>query len=354
MKLTSILKIGALTLSLTPNAFGTTFDAEGLTPLHRAAGEGNVLRVRQLLVTESPLIVDARMGVSVLHKAVYSGNAKVVKLVLDHGAKTIINLQSPSSGNTPLHDSLYFKGKDWSVVNLLLSYGANVRIKNRAGLTPVKSTQLLFKDARLNSALLTAERKFYPLSGSEFMQAIKANDLVTVQRLWSSHPAFKLSDHDENGFTPLIWASREGFTEIVQFLLNEGADPNQLDEWMQANAGHKAGFWGRAIVLTLLIKHGLKVDARGGYNGYTALHDATVRGHTEAIKVLLDAGANCFIKGHDGKTPYSIAVGKQNQEVLQHPGCLRKLAELIVLKSPLSSLVSAGYNSPSALQIVNP
>ena len=323
MKLAALLTTIAISLASAQTTLAATFDSEGLTPLHRAAGEGDIRKLKQLLVTESPLTLDARMGVSVLHKAVYSGNAEAVKLVLDHGGKAIIDLQSPSNGNTPLHDSLYFKGKDWSVVNLLLSYGANVRIKNRAGLAPIESAQLLFKDTRLIKAMQDAEHKFYPLSGSEFMKALKDNNIETVKRLWKSNPTFKLSDRDENGFTPLIWASREGFIEIVQFLLDEGANPNELDVWMQANAGHKAGFWGRAAVLKLLIDHGLKIDARGGYNGYTALHDATVRGNSEVIKALLDAGANCFIRGHDGKTPYSIATEKQNQLVLSHPQCRR-------------------------------
>lgn len=323
MKLTSTFKTLVFGFSFATSAIGATFDSEGLTPLHRAAGEGDVRKLKQLLATESPLALDEHMGVSVLHKAVYSGNAVAVKLVLDHGGKAIINLQSPSNGNTPLHDSLYFKGKDWSVVTLLLNYGANIRIKNRAGLAPIESGKLLYKDARLQKAMLDAEHKFYPLSGSEFMKAIKENNLEEVKRIWTSHPAFKLSDHDENGFTPLIWASREGFIEIVRYLLDEGASPHELDEWMQANAGHKAGFWGRADVMKLLIDRGLKIDARGGYNGYTALHDATTRGHQDAIKVLLDSGANCFIKGHDGKTPFSIATEKQNRLALNHPQCRR-------------------------------
>jgi ankyrin repeat protein len=307
--------------SISPQAYATEFDKEGLTPLHRAAGEGDIAKLRELLPHESPLTLDQKMGVSVLHKAVYSGNAEAVRLVLVYGGSAIVNLQSPSNGNTPLHDSIYFKGKDWSVLKMLLKYGANVRVKNLAGITPMAAAASLFSDKEPLELMSEAEKKFYPLSHSELMVAVKKNDLANVKRLVSMHKEIKLSSRDENGFTPLIWAAREGFLEMVEYLISEGAEPNQLDEWMQANAGHKAAFWGRADVMKVLIKNGLAIDSRGGYNGYTALHDAIVRGHSETAKVLLDAGANCFVEGHDRKTPYSIAIQKENQIILRHGQC---------------------------------
>lgn len=42
--------------------------------------------------------------------------------------------------------------------------------------------------------------------------------------------------------------------------------------------------------------------------GYTALHDAAWHGHAEAAEVLLEAGANPMLRGHDGCTAYDLAV----------------------------------------------
>ncbi|MES6523954.1 ankyrin repeat domain-containing protein, partial [Cutibacterium acnes] len=122
---------------------GSARDADGLTPLHLAAGRGDTRAVAQLLNEGADLFsLDSKMGVSVLHKAVYSGKADTVKLLLEHGA--LVNLQSPSNGDTPLHDAIYFKrGDDLSVVQVLLEHGASQAIRNRAGLLPIESTRVL-------------------------------------------------------------------------------------------------------------------------------------------------------------------------------------------------------------------
>jgi hypothetical protein len=104
---------------------------------------------------------------------------------------------------------------------------------------------------------------------------------------------------------------------MVKLLLERGANPNRNDEWMRANAGHKAAFWGRAEVMALLVRHGLDVNARGGYNGYTALHDAVARGHVEVARILLRARARTDIRGHDGKRPIDLAKAAKNAELIR-------------------------------------
>ena len=126
-----------------------------------------------------------------------------------------------------------------------------------------------------------------------------------------------MEEADEEGFTPLLWAAREGFYEITQRLLEHGADPNRLDKWMGANAGHKASYWRRAEIIPLLARYHLAVNARGAYNGYTALHDAVSGGHIQTVRNLLVAGAQVDVFGHDGKTPISIA-RERNETAILH------------------------------------
>jgi ankyrin repeat protein len=85
---------------------------------------------------------------------------------------------------------------------------------------------------------------------------------------------------------------------------------------MGANAAHKAAFWGRPDVMKLLAKSRLDLNARGGYNGYTPLHDAVAQGHVEVVKVLLNAGVRTDIRGHDGKTALDLAKTNSNSEIL--------------------------------------
>ena len=289
-------------------------DADGLTELHRAAGRGDTEAVKKLLDSGADLFsLDSKMGVSVLHKAVYSGRPDVVELLLDRGA--LINLQSPSNGNTALHDALYFKrGADLSVVRVLLKHNANLSVRNRAGLTPLESAGLL-NDVGAQTLINESAAQRQSDSGRALMAVVKANDNARVQDCLKNQKV-DLHETDEQGFPPLAWAAREGFTDIVKTLLNAGADPNQKDQWMGATAGHKAAFWGRPEAMKLLVAKGLDLDARGAYNGYTALMDAVTRDHFDVALLLVNSGANLQVRGHDGLNAIDIAKKNQNLPML--------------------------------------
>ncbi len=96
-----IVSLGVLSsCSSTPNKSTNGRDNEGLTSLHRAAGRGDVALIGTLISEGADInALDSKMGVDVLHKAVYSGNPIAIELLLKNGA--LIDLQSPSNGDTP-------------------------------------------------------------------------------------------------------------------------------------------------------------------------------------------------------------------------------------------------------------
>lgn len=288
---------------------------DGLTPLHWAAGLGKI-EITQLLIDKGADIfaLDSTMGVSILHKAVYSGNSQTVSLLIKN--KAMLNLQSPSNGNTPLHDALYFKvGKDHSVIKTLLKAGVSLDIKNRAGLTAIDSAKVL-GDEESQSLILEELNSRHSTKGKALMKAVRNHKILEVKTLLFDSK-MSIDERDDDGFTPLLWASRRGYTQIVQLLLNKGANPNTLDYWMKANSGHKAGFWGQEQTMKLLVENGLDINARGGYNGYTPLHDAVTQNHYEVVALLVKAGARVDIKGHDGKTALDIARNAHFEKILK-------------------------------------
>jgi ankyrin repeat protein len=66
---------------------GSASDANGVTPLMKAALRGDESTVRQLLDRGADANAQDRDGETALMAASYNGNGRVVRLLLDHGAQ---------------------------------------------------------------------------------------------------------------------------------------------------------------------------------------------------------------------------------------------------------------------------
>jgi len=285
-------------------------DAAGFTPLLLAAGLGNPQMVELLLTAGADVfITDSRMGTTALHKAAQSGVVDVAKLLVQRGA--FIDAQAPTLGNTPLLDATWHKHP--AMVKYLLEQGARMELTTRFGSSPMDIAR---HDNNQEIIRALEERRVFNAvqgEGQKLMAAVKENDVATVRQLIAEgvdvNEKAPLVGSEDDGYTPLLVAARKGFADVVWELLKGGANPRLVDEMIKATPGHKAGYQGRAEVAKVLVADGhLELDAQGPYNGYTALHDAIWHGHTETVKVLLDAGARLDLKTHTGHSPLELAI----------------------------------------------
>ena len=100
----------------------------------------------------------------------------------------------------------------------------------------------------------------------------------------------QLQKSGDDDYTLLLFAVECGHDQIVQLLLNQGADINA--QWgYNGNALQLASCNGYDKVVQMLLDKGADINAQGGYYG-NALQAASSNGHEKVVQILLDKGAD--------------------------------------------------------------
>ncbi|MBS1198287.1 MAG: hypothetical protein H6R18_2072 [Proteobacteria bacterium] len=150
--------------------------------------------------------------------------------------------------------------------------------------------------------------------GNKADQAAKDKDLAKVKELLAKDPNLVKAVSKDIGETALAIAAFRGNNEMVEFLLQNKADPNAFDSYgVYPILG--AARMDRAQVIETLLKNKVDVNTKKK-NGETALHYAAEFDSAEAAKVLLANGADKGAKDAEGKTPLDVATAKNNAKVL--------------------------------------
>ncbi|RYP42809.1 hypothetical protein DL768_010207 [Monosporascus sp. mg162] len=121
-----------------------------------------------------------------------------------------------------------------------------------------------------------------------------------------------------DGWTLLRWAAEKGYVEMVELLLNHGADVTVADKdgWTPLIAASSKGYVD--VVRLLLAASGTNADCKGIKCGQTPLICAAANGHEAVARLLLDTGkvdANSI--DNNGRTPLSWAAEKGHETVVQ-------------------------------------
>lgn len=161
-----------------------------------------------------------------------------------------------SDGTTALHWAAY--GRDLETAQLLLTAGANVKATNRYGVTPL------------------------------MLAATKGNaGMVELLLKAGADPNGSLPE----GETVLMTAARTGNVDVLRLLLANGADIKAKESWR----GQTALMWAAADnhpeAVKLLVELGGEIDARSN-GGFSALLFAARAGKLDAVRALIEAGAN--------------------------------------------------------------
>jgi len=132
---------------------------------------------------------------------------------------------------------------------------------------------------------------------------------------WGGHPEGMKSSKDRRApltfEAPIILARLEG---AIRFM-KEGAQVKGKTEYVN-NSLLRAAFRGDWEALKLLLDRGADVNA-GDYHRFTVLMLAARRGRLEVVKLLLDKGADANAQSRFGETALSVAATRGHPEVVR-------------------------------------
>ena len=120
-----------------------------------------------------------------------------------------------------------------------------------------------------------------------------------------------IEEVNDEGYTPLMEAAREGHEEMVALLLSQGADINAQTEETQETALTLACCGGFLEVADFLIKAGADLELGAS----TPLMEAAQEGHLDLVKYLLENGALVNAQTGTGDTALTYACENGHTDV---------------------------------------
>jgi ankyrin repeat protein len=146
--------------------------------------------------------------------------------------------------------------------------------------------------------------------------AIDNNDLNELKRLLSIDKT--IIDKKYKGDTAIMKASRRcNGANIVAFLLKNGANINdkEVRDTIDQTPLIVAADGGCKEIVEMLLQAGANIEHRND-QGETALIAAAQNGHKEIVQMLLDAGANINQENADGETALDLTIKLRHKKDL--------------------------------------
>ncbi len=344
--------------------------SDGVTPLMAAARTGHLDAVRLLIEAGADVnAADTYQQETALMWAAAEGHAAVVRALLEAGADpnargrlTTIEERKHADHPTGGMTALMFAARNGheDVVRALVAGGADLRLTNGDGIT---ATSIAIVNDWFDLANTLLDLGADPDDGALYF-AVDMHDATTDMR---AHDGSRLRPTHRNKLTAL---------DLVKILLDRGADPNKpfvgqlhsttlcCDPEVNSSPFFRAAIASDVEALKLMIAHGARVDwspsevkkekkgdaaAGGGGRGVNAnvgktplmmamvggrgapfaagpgferlgpppFREPSNRDPTEAVKVLLAAGADPNVKAPDGSTPLHQAVQARQVAIIR-------------------------------------
>jgi uncharacterized protein len=248
-------------------------EADGTTALHWASYRDDVDSVDRLLRAGARVNAANDLGATPLWIASQNGGAAVVRRLLDAAANPNAALLR---GETPL--MVASRSGKADVVEQLLAKGANANARAARG-----QTALMWAVAQMHPDVVT-------------LLVAHGADIHARSDVWSqvmAAPPHGLLEYNRDiphgGDTALMFAARVGDLTSARLLIGAGANVNDADAW-GVSALVLAAHSGYTDLVAFLLDRG--ADPNAAKAGFTALHAAIMRRDETMVAALLGHGAD--------------------------------------------------------------
>lgn len=254
--------------------------AEDVEIFLRAARAKEVDQCESMLKAKPELVNSVEAGgYSALHFAAFNGDIALIKVLLEYKPDVdSVNLDQ----NTPL--VMAVKGRQLETIRVLVAAGADVNKTSPSGSTAAHhAASMAYMDclrilADLGAQVMTAPSE----SGSLLHWACHSGDINCVGAMLYQYD-IPVDTPDVHGGTALLTALFMKKTEVVEFLLEHGANPNvAIPE-----------------------------------DGTTSLHIAVEHADNECVRLLISCGANGSARNNEGETALDVASRMKNSVAMK-------------------------------------
>ncbi len=251
--------------------------------------------------------------------------ARKDKQLADSSIKNLEQEDGAGAGGTEknqkmLNDQLIeaTENDNTEIIEVLLKEGADINATNEDGQTAlviaaekghIETVQVLLTTPGIN--IDAANNK----DGSTALMFAAQNGHTNIVNTLIDKGADVNAANNKYGSTALMFAALCGNTEIVNNLIDKDANVNATDKdgltalMITAATGH-------VDIVQILLDKGIDINA-ADHGNFTALMFAANKGHTETVKTLLKKGANVNAASHNSPTALMMAAGAGHVDIVQ-------------------------------------
>jgi ankyrin repeat protein len=250
----------------------------GITALHIAAVEKNLLAVMALIEAGADFNVADNLGRTVLYHAAQGGQPDIIRHLQQHG----ININQPAlDGSRAIN--IAAMGGHFAAFEALIEAGADFNVEDHDGFT----------------VLHHAAHGGQP-------------DII---RHLQQH-GININQPARDGKRAINIAAMEGHFAAFEALIEAGADFNVTDN-LGRTVLHHAAQGGQLDIILHLQQQGININ-QPALDGRRAIHQAALSGHFAAFEALMETGADFNAADHRGLTVLHAAAHGGQPDIIRH------------------------------------